>query len=75
LEADLLLLDERKGRIVAARLGINHIGILGVLIKAKQEKLIPAVKPVIDKLMEQAGFWIGEELYSYILQVAGEDMG
>ena len=75
LEADLLLLDERKGRIVAARLGINHIGLLGVLIKAKQEKLIPAVKPVIDKLMEQAGFWIGEELYSYVLQVAGEDMG
>jgi predicted nucleic acid-binding protein len=73
LEADLLLLDERKGRVVAERLGIDHIGILGVLIRAKHEKLVPAVKPIIDGLMNKAGFWIGDELYQRVLHVAGED--
>ena len=72
LKADLLLLDERKGRVVASRLGLNYIGLLGVLIEAKNQHLINEVKPVMDDLIGKAGFWISQQLYHYVLQVAGE---
>lgn len=72
LKATLLLIDERKGRIVANRLGINSIGLLGILIKAKHEGMISAVGLLMDELRNKAGFWISDELYNYALQVAGE---
>jgi len=72
LNADLLLINERKGRAVANRLGVNYIGLLGVLVQAKHDGLIPAVRPVMDSLMTQAGFWVSNELYNHVLQVTGE---
>ncbi|NEO28124.1 MAG: DUF3368 domain-containing protein [Kamptonema sp. SIO4C4] len=45
LEADDLLIDERLGRREAERLGIPIIGILGILILAKQRNLILEVRP------------------------------
>ena len=72
LRAELLLLDERKGRTVASHLGLKFIGILGILIEAKHKALIPAVKPIVDDLIQKAGFWISQQLYDFILQTAGE---
>jgi predicted nucleic acid-binding protein len=72
LQADLLLLDERRGRVVALRLGLKFVGLLGTLIEAKQHGLVPAVKPVLDDLMTKAGFWISRELYDRVVQAAGE---
>lgn len=72
LEADLLLLDERRGRIVASRLGLRFVGLLGILIDAKHRGLIPAVQSTLDELIEEAGFWISRELYDRVLQAAGE---
>jgi len=72
VEAELLLIDERKGRMIASRLGVKHIGLLGVLVQAKHEGLISEVGPVMERLKVKAGFWISEELYDHILQVAGE---
>jgi len=72
LKADLLLLDERKGRAIASRLELKFIGLLGVLIEAKHRGLILSVKPVLDDLIGKAGFWIGQELYDHVLQATGE---
>ncbi len=72
LEADLLLLDERKARSIASRLGVKTIGLLAVLIEAKHARLIPTVRPIVDSLVEKAGFWIGHELYERVLLAAGE---
>ena len=72
IKAELLLLDERKGRTVASHLGLKFIGILGILIEAKHRALIPAVKPIVDDLIQKAGFWISQQLYDFILQTAGE---
>lgn len=72
LEADLLLIDERKGRIIANRLGVNHSGLLGILIRAKNEGIISLVGLTMDDLRSKAGFWISEDLYNHVLQVAGE---
>jgi hypothetical protein len=72
LKADLLLLDERRGRTVAARFGLRFIGLLGVLIDAKHQGYIPAVRPIMDDLVAKAGFWVSQQLYARVLQAAGE---
>src|SRR5437879_4545859 len=46
--AGLLLLDERRGRVVASRLRLRFIGLLGVLIEAKQRSCLPAIKPILE---------------------------
>lgn len=72
LKADLLLLDERKGRMTASRLGLKFIGLLGVLMEAKHKGLILAIRPIMDDLIGKAGFWISQKLYDHVLQAAGE---
>ena len=71
LAADLLLIDEHLGRVVAARLGIRIIGLLGVLIEAKHRRLIAEINPLVDALMNR-GFRIGNDLYVRVLEAAGE---
>jgi uncharacterized protein len=72
LQADDLLIDERLGRQEAIRLGLSIIGILGVLLVAKQRSLIPQVQPVMDALINQAGFRVSPPLYQRILALAQE---
>ena len=71
LAADLLLMDEHLGRVVAARLGIKIIGLLGVLMEAKHQGLIPEIKALVDAMMNH-GFRIGNDLYVRVLEAAGE---
>ncbi len=71
LGADLILLDERLGRAVAARFGLRFIGLLGVLVEAKQQGLLPIIKPALNAL-RQAGFWISPKLYSQVSRAVGE---
>lgn len=68
LKADWILLDEREGRKVAKSLGLKVIGILGVLLRAKQAGELESLQPVIDKLINQAGFRIAPELLAQVLQ-------
>ena len=72
LHADLLLIDETRGREVAAKEGIRTIGLLGVLIEAKKLKHITMVKPIMDELRTKARFRIKDELYAEVLRLVGE---
>ncbi|MDZ7950289.1 DUF3368 domain-containing protein [Nostoc sp. DedQUE09] len=73
MKADQVLIDERRGRMVAARLNLGYTGILGILVEAKSQRLISAVKPLLDALINQAGFWVAEPLYKRVLQLVDEN--
>lgn len=70
--ADAVLMDERAGRSAAAELGVPCVGILGILLQAKANGLLPAIKPVLDRLHQQARFWIAPNLRQTVLKFAGE---
>lgn len=72
LAADDLLIDERLGRREALKLGLSVIGILGILITAKQRGLIPKVQTVMNALIEKAGFRVSTQLYDRVLGLSGE---
>ncbi|MBW4516641.1 MAG: DUF3368 domain-containing protein [Timaviella obliquedivisa GSE-PSE-MK23-08B] len=67
LNADWTLLDEREGRKVAKSLGLSVTGILGILLRAKQVGELESLQPVIDDLINKAGFRIAPRLLAQIL--------
>jgi len=72
IHADAVLVDERRGHEVAVQLGLRAIGLLGLLLRAKSTGLLPAVRPVLDALQRDAGFWLSESLRKQVLETAGE---
>ena len=71
LQADYLLIDEKAGRKVAKLNHVKIIGSLGVLIEAKQQGIIPLLKPHVEILrLSKAHF--SDELLDYALVAAGE---
>ena len=72
LSADLILLDERDGRSAAERAGLRITGVLGVLLRAKNDGQIPLIKPEIEALRAQARFFLSARLQEKILALAGE---
>ena len=72
VNATRLLIDERLGRQAAAVRGLRITGIFGVLLTAKQQGLIAAVKPAIDDSIAQANFRVSSQLYADVLAAANE---
>ncbi len=75
LAADFLLIDERAGAQIAAGTGLKTIGVLGILLAAKNAGLIPDVRPSLDQLRNEIGFWVSEKVYQYVLTLANEQVG
>jgi len=71
LNADWVLMDEKKGRRKLTQLGIPKIGTLGILLKAKQIGLIPAIRDDLLTLREQ-GFSISQPVIDAVLKQVDE---
>src|SRR5438270_426415 len=73
LAADIpILLDDRAARRTARALGLHVYGSAGVLGLAKERGLIPAVRPVLDRL-RAAGLYLSDRIYADILAQAQEE--
>lgn len=72
LEADILLMDEARGRRIAKSRNLSLIGTLGVLLLAKEKGHIDRVAPLLAAL-EQNAFRMSQSLRGYVLQQAGEN--
>ena len=72
MKAEQVLIDERRGRMIAARLNLHYTGILGVLVEAKSQGFISTVKPLLDDLINKAGFGVAEPLYKSVLRLVNE---
>ena len=72
LEADWLLIDERKGTVVAKSIGLQTIGVLGVLLSAKRSGYVQTVMLIVHDLIEKAGFWLSKDVLDRIAKEANE---
>ena len=72
-KADLVLTDDTQLKILAEREGLTVIRSPLLLVQAKQNGLLDAVKPILDSLIE-TGFYLkkGGEVYQRILELANE---
>lgn len=70
-KADLVILDDNSAKKTAKFLELSVTGTLGVLVKAKQLNYIEKVKPLIDALIAN-GFFVAQNVYSMVLEQAGE---
>lgn len=60
--ADLVLMDEAEGRAAAKALQLRTMGLLGILLHARQKMLVSSVAPLLDRLQQEARFWIAPTL-------------
>lgn len=67
----VLLIDERRGRAIAAGLGMRHTGTIGVLLAAKRSGSVSSVRPILDQL-DTVGIRISSTLRLEALRLADE---
>ena len=66
-----ILIDERKGRNAAMKLGLEIRGTLGLFVEAKKKNVIKSVNECIDKLLE-VGYYLDTQLIDGVLRKADE---
>ncbi len=71
LKADLLLIDDKRARKIAGLNDIKTIGSLGVLLEAKERKMIHEIRPALLKIYK-SDIYLSAELYNYVLIKSGE---
>ncbi|PSN10634.1 DUF3368 domain-containing protein [filamentous cyanobacterium CCT1] len=71
-QADLLLIDEARGRRIAQAREIPHIGTLGLLVLAKRRGLIEKVTPLLSQLLT-VGFRMDSSLMQAVRRQAEEE--
>lgn len=70
-DAVLLVMDDRAGRFEAKSRGLQLIGTAALVGLAKTENLIPAARPLLERLVK-SGYFIGPSIISAVLTEMGE---
>jgi predicted nucleic acid-binding protein len=71
LNADLLLIDDRRARAVAEINEIKSVGSLGILVLAKRKGLISKIRPYIDRI-QASQIYLGPDVVAEVLRAADE---
>lgn len=72
IEADWLILDDERARAAATAADFDIIGLAGILLTAKERKLIPSIKPLLDELLSK-NFRLSRKVYDVIVKKAKEE--
>lgn len=72
LRADTVLIDEIQGRKVAQEMGLFVVGTVGIFLQAKKKLLCPEIAPLLDRLVNELGFFLSPKLRDQALKMAGE---
>lgn len=67
----LAIADDREARRCARSLQVPLIGTLGVVLKAKSHGLVPAARPVIERLLD-CGMYLSGQVIDSALALVGE---
>ncbi|MCD4698514.1 MAG: DUF3368 domain-containing protein, partial [Bacteroidales bacterium] len=57
LQADFLLIDDKKARRIAENFGINCIGTIGLLSVARDEKIILELRPLFEIFLQNKRYY------------------
>jgi predicted nucleic acid-binding protein len=71
LKANLLIIDDYLAREYAKYLDFEITGTLGVILKAKEKRIIGEIKPLLSDLIDN-GIYIGNKLFQDVLKLAEE---
>lgn len=66
-----MLCDDAAARVAARRRGLHVVGTLGVLLLAKDRRLLPSVGAVIEAMRDH-GCYVADALVHEVLAAAGE---
>lgn len=65
------IVDDLAARRCAEVLGLDFIGTLGLVLRAKRTGVLPAARPAVDKLLA-AGMYLSEKILNRALALVGE---
>ena len=65
---DQIILDDLDARYTAETLELHVTGTIGILMRAKEQNVIPKIAPLLEQLID-AGMWISSEIKQYALEL------
>ncbi len=68
-ENNVIILDDLKARKLSKTLKLKMTGTLGILLKAKEKKIITSIENILSK-MEEFNFRISVKVKNHIIQTA-----
>ncbi|CAD5264568.1 MULTISPECIES: DUF3368 domain-containing protein [unclassified Imperialibacter] len=68
LEADFLLLDDKKARNIAENFGMKCVGTIGILSLAKDKGLIEELRPIFETFLLNKRYYSIELLNTVLIQ-------
>lgn len=71
LQADALLIDDRRARKVAQLNQLKTIGSLSLVLWARQQNYISSIRPALTSI-KNAGIFLSDSVIQEVLALAGE---
>jgi predicted nucleic acid-binding protein len=69
--ASLLIVDDQAGRLEAKAQKLDYTGLIGVLLRAHEKRLIPMLRPVLLELKAH-NYFLSDALIAQVLAQVGE---